>query len=500
MSRTKRGFFVRILSEIQETLEKCEDYIRKGKLAPARALLLALPLKKIPQEKRLPLARMARRAGPLFLGFRLLHGMLGRVGKRNPQHAEILAEYAVMLIQNGNNREALSLLEKIDLGLHPDLLLAKAWAHFERWEYYAALPLLQEYVARKKDPYLNLAGRINLAEAFNEEEKFGPALKILHNAISEAEKCGHTRLLANGLHLRARAYFGMRELEKSDRDLDWALRIYGKRDASDAALIRRQRAINQAHKERSVKPLLAFRKEAAAREEWESVRECDFQILALRFERALYKRLYLGTPYPSFRDRLEKRFGAFPLPNSILWGPPNAPTLDLSKSSFVFRGKKLKPTRQTRALLSTLVSDSYRPLSVGGIFAALFPGESFDLDLSPVRVHQCIKRLRQWLRQNKISLELRCESQRYFLKRSAPFALRSPLHEQSAEALLRPLVHLESGFAPGQSFSASEARAFLGLSKATVTRYLSSALTSGALEKQGRGKNTNYRFVGARRR
>jgi tetratricopeptide (TPR) repeat protein len=484
------------MAPFSEITAKCEAYIRKGQLSRARALLLSLPLNKIPKDKRLALARFARRAGPLYLGFRLLHPMLDARKRNDSESAEIVAEYAVMLIQNGNHSEALRLLEKMRLDLHPDLLLAKAWAHFERWEYRSALPLLRDYVARKKDPYLNLAGRVNLAEACHAEEKLPTALKLLNEVIAEAEQKGHTRLLGNGLHLRARVFVGLRELEKSDRDLERAMRLFGRKEAPDAGLIRRQTAINQALKAKSVKPLLSFREEAVKAEEWESVRECDFQMLKIRFQRALFQRLYRGTPYPAFRERMEKEFGKLPLPPHFLWGTPGAACLDLSQKTFPYHGKEVAVTRQNRALLQILVRDSYRPVSVGGIFAGLFPSEHYDPALSPVRVHQGLKRLRQWLAQAKIPLALECRGSWYFLRRKGDFSIRVPVEQESLSALLSPRDHIAQAFPVPTLFSAAQARQRLGLPKATVTRYLAALIASGALEKMGRGKATKYRYTG----
>jgi tetratricopeptide (TPR) repeat protein len=463
-------------------IQKCDALIRKGSLPLARELLKNLPISRIPRDARLPLAQLARRLGLLSLGLRLLFPLINRNAKQSRGQMELFAEYAVLLVQNGSVTEAMRLLQDRDLTLHPDALLAMAWCHFERWEYELALPLLRKYIPAQPKPYFNLAGRINLAEALLATKNFAEALELLSSAIIEAEKNQHIRLMANALHLRAQVYAEKKMLKKSDADLFRALSIFGDTNAPDALLIRRQWAFNRAAECGSPKSIQVFRTEALSLKAWESVRECDLQLS--KTNRKILPRLYFGTPYPGYRHRLEKTYSP---PVNFLWGHTESDALDLSQ-----RTKGV--TRQNLLLLDILLRDFYLPFSAGGIFSELFPVEIYDPFLSPIRVHQCLKRLRQWFLREKIPLEVVCKNRRYLLRPTAPFSVLIPLalrHESRAES---PLDKLVSAFGE-KLFSREEAAQILGFSKATTNRYLLNEISDARIEKIGAGKNTRYRLL-----
>lgn len=467
-----------------ELVTQCERLLRAGRVAHVARLLRGISPARVGTAERLPLARAARRSGLFYLGLRLLRGHL-REGDRR-QRAARTAEYAVLLYHVGYGGEALALLRGIPPDHHPDLLLAQSWCLFERWEFAPTVPLLRAYVARQEDPYLRLAGEVNLGEALLACGDVEESRLLLDAAIRQSEKDGHVRLLANALHLRARANVALGKISDSDRDLERAYALFGGIDASDAILIRRQRAINEALRTRSSAPLRRFRAEALRAGDAESVRETDLAQLSLAPSRALLDRLYYGTPYPRFRRGLRGAPSA-----TFTWGSRSGPVFDLGEKKVRWRDGAVVLTSQYRVLLLTLLGDFYRSPSVGGLFAGLFPGAYFDPATSPARVHQALKRLRRWFRENRIPLDVVCARRRYSLVPRGPVAVRIPLALRKSESL-DPLSRLEEGLAA--EFTAKQARELLGLSKATVTRLLASAVDSGKLARRGRGKLVRYEF------
>lgn len=470
---------------------RCDDLLKQGQVVPAARLLRSALPRRIPEERVLEVARIARRTGQISLGLRLLAGRVERKAGRSARQAELRAEYAVLLTLNGCVLEAIHLLDNLDLKLHPDALLAKSWCHFELWEHERAVPLLLEYVERQRSPYYRAAGAINLAEAYLAAGNDAAALDLLSRTIPALKKEGFRRLLANALHWRAQAHGRAGQPTRARADLREALSLFGKTSVSDALLIRRQIAFQAAEEARSAGPIQEFREEARVARDWESVRECDFQALRLRFRRSLYERLYFGTPYEAYRRRMAEAFGETRPPREFLWGDRGAPTLDLARRT---GPQERKLTRQNNALIDALLRDFYRPVTVGELFARLFPAERFDPRSSPVRVHQCIRRLRRWLAQAKLPLEVLCEGRLYYLRKTGPIAVRIPVEMRRTITLPGPVEALSARFG-AEFFTAHDARIALGCSKATACRILSGAEASRRTEKTGKGKNTRYRFV-----
>lgn len=487
----------RITDELARQRSICKEgerFLRAGDIKRATALLKGCKPSQAMLETRLGLAKLARRTGQTSLGLRLLYGHL-RPEERSRAQASLVAEYAVLLLENGGLHEAEQLLRRSDARLHPDLLLAQAWCLFEAWNYGPSLPLLREYIDRQEDPYFRLAGMVNLGEAYLATHRISTAIALLGSAIRTAEAEGYARLLANALHIRARAFFLSHRLDRSDQDLLRAKGIFGENRVSDAILVKRQWAINRASEKGALAPLRHFREEALASKAWESVRECDFEKLRIRFDQSLFDRLYYGTPHEQYRLRLGRAAGRHAPSASFYWGDRGMSPLDLSESRFSWRGRMIRLTPQTRALLYALLSDFYRPVRVGSLFARLFPREYFDPSHSPARVHQALRRLRLWLAEQRIPLKIECRAQCYFLSLHAPFAVRLPLSLRHSIGPLDQVEKLQTQFKGRPSFSAKEAREALALPKATTTRHLQTALAVEKIERMGRGKNTRYRVL-----
>jgi tetratricopeptide (TPR) repeat protein len=478
---------------ISDDVKKCETWIRLGQLPLASRYFLSLPRARLAFRDRLALAKIARRLGHLSIGLRLLLDQFERRDLTENEKAELTAEYAVLLIQNGNVQEAATRLEQTS-GSHPSLLLARAWCAFERWDYVPAIPLLLAYVETETDPYWKLAGRVNLAEAFLAAGRIQESFESLNPTIQELTERGFARLRANALNLRAQAYFVTGALVHSNRDLQTAMEIFGRRTAPDAILIRRQLAINQSFEKKTATPLKRFRDEAIGARAWESVRECDFQILKIEYRKNSFNRLLYGTPYPRFRERLIGTFGAGDSSESFLLGDRYADQVDLAQRHFVFNRRTVEMTLQTHALLGILFSDFYRPPNTGELFACLFPSEHFHFLHSPVRVHQCLKRLRDWTKAHRLPMSLVAKKSRYFLQLETGLAVRVPIGNALLHAEPNAVVRLKNQLGDRPDFLTKDVEEKMLISKASAKRFLRTAIEQGKIERVGRGPMTKYVF------
>ncbi len=342
---------------------------------------------------------------------------------------------------------------------------------------------MRNFLTRQTDPYYLASGRVNLGEALHGLGEREEGLVHLGEAISFAEENSYTRLWANALHVRAQCYAELGQKKKSNADLAKALKLFGDSPTADAFLIHRQIAFNQAAQSGNAKYLHQFRAKAARAQQWESLREVDYHILRLRFDRHLFSKLYWGTPYEAYRARL-RRLGS--PPPEYLWGPPGGRCLELSLGEC--RGESVLG-KQPLAMLGQLLSDFYMPQSLGRIFSGVFPGERYHWKHSPNKVHQVLSRLRKVFQQKKIPLAVECRQGFYLLRPTGAFSVRLTEGQKGGGD---PLERLARKFAG--DFSAGAARAHLALPKTTVHRYLALAMDSGLVTKSGRGRATVYRF------
>jgi tetratricopeptide (TPR) repeat protein len=464
-------------------IDLLETSLRQGDVDTVARHLNKLNISRLSKTQRVRAARFARRAGMLTYGFRCLGFVAQGIDDPNRFSPDEVAEYATLLIHNGGVEEALRILGKLSSLDHPSLLTALAWCHFTKWDYNLAVEPLAKALNLQGDSYWRLALKINLAEAYFGSGRFTQCLKLLSSSVREAESQQSQRLWANALHLRARCYFELNELEKSNRDLNLAWSKFSRLDSPDGILIKRQMVINQAFMRKSVEPLNAFRSFVSQLGAWESLRECDYQKLRIRPTRSLFEHLYYGTPYLAYRRRVREAVSYELRGNDYIWGERNVPTLDLANSQL---------TRQNQIVLDTFLRDFYRPLNVGRIFSALFPNEHFSYFHSSTRVHQILKRFRKDLRSNNIPLKVNCSGGLYTIIRTQPYSIRIPRNLRESECRVEGIDWLAQIFPKGRKFSVQEACPHLKLSKATLCRLMAQGLSENKIRKHGRGRTTKY--------
>jgi len=251
----------------------------------------------------------------------------------------------------------------------------------------------------------------------------------------------------------------------------------------DSLLIRMQKAVNQSARTKSTVPLLRFRSEALNASAWECVRETDRQILRLKPNRALFQKLYFGTPYFSYRKNLLLYPDFLQSSKTMVWGNSRAERLNLTTGN-LNSGRALHFTSQNLRLLNILLRDLYRPQTVAGVFDLLFQDEHYHPIHSPTRIHQCMKRLRQWLKAESLPLNVICHDGGFLLCKVGDIGIEIDQPSSSMERDPTFVQLLALTFPPGTSFTAREACAKLGIAKATMTRYLATAVSQGGITRR----------------
>jgi hypothetical protein len=258
---------------------------------------------------------------------------------------------------------------------------------------------------------------------------------------------------------------------------------------------------------KKIKNLLSIKKEAQKRKYWESARDCDFHLVAVKNQKALARYLYFGTPFHSYRQRILKN-----LDKPLIRLHENYP-LKLGKGKKVFTinaitgeillsSYYLKTGRTLHRLFNCIVEDFYRPKRVSEIFDRVFPGEFYSPSSSPDKVHQALKRLREFFRESKMPLiiEERNGSFRFVAAKGKQVRIifgknqNSNFLKTDLIKMNRRLIQLKQ-LLGGREFTTSNASQKLGLSSRATNYLLKSSLDSGQLVKTGKGPTTKYKFL-----
>lgn len=476
---------------------KCDELLRAGRLNEAAAMLSALDLKKVPRQQRLELAGLCRRANLLNLGLRLLtpvvHDRLGEaVAKATPHE---WAEYAVLLQRSGGVREAINILSRPGMQNFAQAPMYTAYCYFNLWEYGAAIPFLQKYLSGDLTDYARLIGNTNLAAAFNfnGQSAEGALLAAQNSKIAKAK--GFVRLQCNNLELLAQSHFESKDYKQARRAIETASSVLSGVGTIDQLYIRKWGAALKAVETKNATPLANFRAEALREKHFESVREADLLSLQIEFSEESFRKLYFGTPFQGYRARIERVLERKMNDLECIHGSATAPSrLNLQTGELTGFNVDFPVGTGIHQCLEVLLRDLYKPLSVCALFSELFPGEYFDIESSPNRVHQVVSRTRRWLTDNDFPMELEEQDGRYLLSVDKRLQVVVGLRAQLAEWESVQVLRLKKRFPESAEMSAGEIRDVLQLTPANFKRLSVWAVENGALIKKGVRAGTTYIF------
>jgi hypothetical protein len=365
---------------------------------------------------------------------------------------------------------------------------------------------LHRYLEHSISDYSRLVGRVNLASALVYSGNFETARADLDSVVGEARKTGYQLLLGNALEIRGHLNIERARWRESSCDLSAADRIFNENVLHHIS-VKKWRAVLAARKANDPEELIGFRAEAMKSEAWEPVREIDLQILVHRFDLALASQLFFGTPFTAFHERMRGRLLGFERPLGHRFGKSDAPYLELITGECT-SGPSLKG--MMLRILQVLLSDVYRPWSVGRLFSALYPSEHFSIMTSPGRVYQLLHRLRAWLDENGIPASILSagENFRFHIKGNFAFlCARTPDLETPSSKTphdfpqsmdpedTRRWLKVFAAYSPETLFFPSEASRLLGLSPATYRRWANRARQRGLLDSLGCGPGVRHWLI-----
>lgn len=485
-------------------MEKIDLLIRKGQSKQAQALLRerlkARHSQRIPRAEAARWASLCRRSGWAEGGLLALNPYV-----RPPVHSRVEAtdpekiEYAHGLVSLGVQQEARALLREVRSD-EASALLTHAFSLFTEWNYEDALPLLRDYVKHAElAPYARLIGRVNLLAAISFLQRTQESSELFREILEECERGGHELLAGNIYEIQAQTEVQAGQLGRAENYLNESLRRLQNHENFDRLFLNKWLAILRLKKEGLTNAVrhdfTGVIAEAQSKRQWETWRDCDYWLATSEEEKA---KVFYGTPYFSYRRRIEKELRYHADDRGFVWrvGPGHAKAsavLDVQKGLLAPTPRSLKTGQVVQRLLETLALDFYKPPTVAQLHATLFPDRYYNPESSPDLIHQAMKRLRQWIAQNKVPLSV-VEDQGLYRLRSQG---RVDIHLRAqAIAPSAPRARLADDLAQefrSQPFSRKEFEAWTKLSSRAANLRIAELLTANALEKIGAGPQTKYK-------
>ncbi|MGE4132758.1 MAG: tetratricopeptide repeat protein [Bdellovibrionales bacterium] len=482
------------MSEFDNWIEYCEAAMREGKSHLVAQKMEGLDFSKIPRAARLPMANLGRRAGLFQSALKILRPaiFLNKNEFSQDAHERELAEYAVILERCGAVSEALQLLNRVSNPKQaPEAMLYKAFCLFKTWRYGEAIGDLKRYLQLVRDPYSHFVGHVNLAAALVAEFQYQEAHELLSELISQAQASGYGRLRGNCFELRSQTHMLQGRFHQAEFDLSSAYQIFRHDRTLDQFFVEKWRAVLIALRSSDLDPLQAIQAKARRRRDWESVREGDLFACKVNAEEPRLARLYFGTPFSAYRNRIHRMLEKRPESESYIHGIGKSPCLDLATGE-IEGGVPIKPGKSLHQVLGLFMRDLYRPIRIGEIFSSLFPNEHFNPYSSPGRVHQTLFRLRQWLSENDLPVVISHSGREYSATITGPFAVRLSSDQSDFSGWSPHWVRLEKCLADKSHFTSADVRELLDMKHSTCKRFLKWAVESGKAVRLGSNNTSQY--------
>lgn len=514
--------------DLKETIEKVQDpqgeksldlalldqWIREGQLGLARERLLEVSVKSVDRSEALAIANLARRLNMPKLMIRFLKPVV-----RNPIPNQTLptpletALYATALSRLGVFAEAEQLLKGLSAKDHPEVYLYQAMNDMFQWDYVAPIPKLKKYTQSKSiSDYERMVGWVNMAASYIWNMQWEEGRRIvskIQDAITKsADSQRHQLVYGYSFELLAEMSVLQNQYPEADGYLARAQEILSGSKSRYEFFVRKwktiSRTLQSADSTVNLTELRNVRNESIELKDWETYRDCEFYAAFAKRDSELFKKVYYGTPYKSFRQRITKLFRPdFTLTEGGSW--VLIPDEELKKENFERHSEKvirklspsvfhlLEDKPLVEKLFFLLCQDFYRPLAFGSLISQLYPDEYFNPESSPQKAWQIIVRLKEWFKEQDLPLDIQVQDENCRLV--AITACEIPLGEihEAGGSEERMLARLSQQFSQ-RPFSSQDVCDYLGISKRQAQKLCQFGLESRALVQTSAGRATKYRF------
>ncbi len=475
------------------------EFLVSGQIQKAQGMLNSLPLKQLPRAWAVPFAQLCRRSGLEKGSLKILQAYLHPDNPTVVATDEEIIEYANSLQKVGSSSEALRVLKKCENRSHPQLSWVLANLAVSEWNYAASVDHFGTFIKQVgEETYEALVAQLNRCAGLVFLQRQQQGREELRTLVHLCAKRNYTRLEVGARILQAELEFLSENYDKSNQILS-ALN-------SPSLELRYQRLIKKwlaftvyvSSKGASGGDMLAeVRALAKKQNDWESVRDCDFQEARVTRNENLMRYLNAGSPYEAYRARLEKTFLTLKeLPPHFDLGKTGGQILNLVDGTIDGKPWGIPVGMSLAKLLLVLFEDFYRPPTVGKIFSTVFENENYFVEGTPLRIHQLMFRLRQWLKKNQIPLKIH-EDGGYFIPiLEDGLIVRMPVgpsYARRSKESLR-LLQIYSVF-PHSSFAMSDLVKISDVSRSSWLSVLRYGIENKILSGEGSVQNRTYRFL-----
>lgn len=480
----------------------------------------------VPFEDLKSFSGLSWRIGQPKLGIKILSPYLKKCRDLRQKPApEIITEYTGCLLQLGAHQEALRTLYSMNTEKIGRALFLQSLALFRDWNYRDAVPLLTKYYESLDPTYEKKIVGVNLASALLGSENLNECANLLQLLKPELAETKSTLLLGNCLEIESQIYFERGQFDHALLLLSES-ESYLKNSQNVGYLFCKKwqwintcaRDVIHSHDENKLSKI-QFPTDlvmmAQNLKHWETLREIDLFWGVFKKDKNLLKHTYFGSPIKRYRSRILKILDIFYKDHNLHF-KKRSETVSFLNRSYLNLPQDVKTDLQTfdigsilmdfqlkgftdlmRLCLLKLLKERYTPLRVGQLFSQLWPEEHFDLTTSPDKVFQIIKRLKYFLKSQKIPVSILTVNDGYFLSFNTEFKLlmNTDLLNDDLDSI-NDLIFLkiEHAFMHQDIFRNSEVAKLLNVSLRSSQRYLLRLEQTHKIERGGMGKHTYYKI------
>ncbi len=483
-------------SDIKEFIKTCERAIQEGDGPSLKSKLTRLNSAKVPGSLRLPLSNICRRIGLVKTGIRILSPRISmkKLGTELDTTDAELLEYAVQLQRIGANANSHQVLDMIDSNRSPKVYLHKALGYFHTWDHLKAIPLLKEYLKTEMTNYELLIARLNLALCFCILGDYDESAKLAQLCAEETLQTNKLRLHANCLELLTQIHILKGDLKSARNYHKGAIKILTSNQTFDGFYVRKWQAFFESIETSNLGPLDKFQKEAQSCSYWEAYRDAELFKLLVQFDDNRFHRLYIGSPYQGYRDRITRCLnGQRPNQDYYYSGNSKGQVIDLyacnwQEDDFFPMGKN------THQLIETLSRDLFRPHRIEELFSLLYPNEFYDLDTSPTRVYKAISRANSQIEEKQIPISIVQNNGFYSLSLDDGVCLKLHLQAPRVDGHEAYINKMKYSNQFDDLFSSSEMSRWLKIKSSMTRDILHYGVQHSKIEKIGSGPGTYYKL------
>ncbi|MBX9768382.1 MAG: hypothetical protein K2X47_13995 [Bdellovibrionales bacterium] len=483
-----------------QLLQDFENKIRLGQGARVKKAIQDIGVGRVPKAHYGALSNISTRVGLPGFALRLLGKEIRKSDIENSSNLSLFekAEYACALSAIGAYSEAHRILKNLDGDQHPQIHLYTAFALFNQWRYPEAIPSLQQFLKIVDTPYLHRVGRVNLAAALVFCQNYKAALLILtelqHQLLADQQKF----LLGNVMELQAQCYLGLSDFGECDRVLNEATTLLDQTGSYFGLFAKKWHAVLalKQHKPEGLKKIIEVRTLAQDMEHFETLRECDFFEGILTSNNDLIQKVYYGSPFSFYREKIVSAVGHNPFLSPTYEWKHHVELGGSQYPSVIDASRPLAGDTEDSALHNLqklFFSDFYASLRVGTVFSKIFPKEHYNISSSPNRIYQLIHRWNKLAERLDLPTRIFSDGVGFRIRVLSPCTIVVSRTWELGDKSETQVRRLREYFG-SKPFRSWEAQNFLERSQSQISVLLSKAQELG-LQKKGSGRSTVYQFV-----